>query len=167
MPADIFRVKYDIVLPGYDNVRPPSEPQGWEGEELATLATGFNHMYLWPKSQIRLGTEECRRTTPQQPPQPVQQPSQPPVEPAQPPAPEFFYGDQMAQDPAHDDNIDDDNFNIEYWIYTGHASQLYPSKEQDAEPDAAPGPSARPKEGCQVRLFGSQETPPPVAFTEP
>ena len=59
----------------------------------------------------------------------------------------------MAQDPADEDNID--NFNIEEGIYTG------------AEPDAAPGPSARPKAGCQVRLFGSQETPPPVAFTEP
>ena len=63
----------------------------------------------------------------------------------------------MAQDPAHDDNIDVDNFNIEDWIYTGAG----------AEPDAAPRPSARPKVGCQVRLFGSQETPPPVAFTEP
>ena len=109
--------------------------------------------------QIRLGTEECRRTTPQQPTQLEQQPSQPAAEPA----PEFFYGDQMAQDPAHDDNIDDDNFNIEDWVNTG----------VNVDPDAAyggpsaPEPSARPKAGCHVRLFGSQETPPPVAFTEP
>jgi hypothetical protein len=165
MPADVLRVKYDIVLPGCDNVRPPSEPQGWEEEEPATLATGFHYMYLWPKSQIRLGTEECRRTTPQQPTQPEQrQQSQPAAEPAQPPAPEFFDGDQMAQDPALDDNLDDDiNFNIEDWVNTG----------ANIDPDAsyggpsAPEPSARPKAGCQVRLFGSQETPPPVAFTEP
>ena len=63
----------------------------------------------------------------------------------------------MAQDPAHDDNIDDDNFNIEEWINTG----------ANVDPDAAYGPSARPKVGCQVHLFGSQEMPPPVAFTEP
>ena len=50
MPADVFRVKYDIVLPGYDDMLPPSEPQGWDSEEPATLATGFNYMYLWPKS---------------------------------------------------------------------------------------------------------------------
>ena len=75
MPADVLRVKYDIVLPDYDNVRPPSEPQGWEEEEPATLATGFHYMYLWPKSQIHLGTEECRRTTPQQPSQPAQPPA--------------------------------------------------------------------------------------------
>ena len=127
MPDNVLRVKYDIVLPGCDNVRPPSEPQGWDTEELATLRTGFNYMYLWPKSQIRLGTEECRRTTPQQPTQPEQQPSQPVAEPAQPPAPEFFYGDQMAQDPADDDNIDVDNFNINDWIFTGYASQHDPS----------------------------------------
>ena len=65
MPADVLRVKYDLVLPGCDHVRPPSDPQGWEEEEPATLATGFHYMDLWPKSQIRLGTEECRRTTPQ------------------------------------------------------------------------------------------------------
>ena len=29
------------------------------------------------------------------------------------------------------------------------------------------GPSAKPKAGCQVRLFSSQEIPPAVAFTEP
>ena len=64
MPADVLRVKYDIVLPVCDNVRPPSKPQGWEKEEPATLATGFHYMYLWPKSQIRLGTEG-RGTTPE------------------------------------------------------------------------------------------------------
>ena len=44
MPDDVSRVKYEIVLPGYDNVRPPSDPQGWEDEEPATLATGLHYM---------------------------------------------------------------------------------------------------------------------------
>ena len=126
MPGDTFRVRYDLVLPGYDDVLPPTQPQGWESEEPAILGTGFNHMYLWPKSQIRLGTEECWRTTPQQPTQPEQQPSQPAAEPAQPPAPEFFDGDQMAQDPA-DDDVDLDNFDDDAWIFTGYASQHDPS----------------------------------------
>lgn len=59
MPPDVMRVRYSMVLPGYEQLEPPSQPHGWDDEETAAvLGTGFGYMYLWPKSQIRLGTED-------------------------------------------------------------------------------------------------------------
>ena len=37
MACDMLRVKYDMVLPGYENLEPPSQPQGWDEEEPAVL----------------------------------------------------------------------------------------------------------------------------------
>jgi hypothetical protein len=95
MRQDIFRVKYDLVLPGYDGLKPPSQPQGWDDETPAVLGTGFGYMYEWPKSQIRLGTEGQATTAPKPPAQPAIEPAQPAIEPAQP-------AHEPAQ-PAHED----------------------------------------------------------------
>ena len=51
MPPDMMSVKYSMVLPGYEQVEPPSQPQGWDDEETAAVHnTGFSYLYLWPKS---------------------------------------------------------------------------------------------------------------------
>ena len=67
MGHDFFRVKYDLVLPGYEELEPPSQPEGWDDDMPAVLGTGFRYMYQWPKSQIRLGTEGRAITAPQPP----------------------------------------------------------------------------------------------------
>ena len=66
MGSDFFRVRYDLVLPGYEELEPPSQPEGWDSDVPAVLCTGFGYLYQWPKSQICLGTEG-RGTTPPQP----------------------------------------------------------------------------------------------------
>ena len=59
MPPDMMRVRYSMMLLGYEQLEPPSQPHGWDDEQTATvLITGFGYMYLWPKSQIHLGTED-------------------------------------------------------------------------------------------------------------
>ena len=50
MACDMLRVRYDLVLPGYENLDPPSQPQGWDIEVSTVLGTGFRWLYLWPKS---------------------------------------------------------------------------------------------------------------------
>lgn len=153
MPPDMMRVKYSMVLPGYEQVEPPSQPQGWDDEDTAAvLNTGFGYLYLWPKSQIRLGTEDQLNIT---------------LEAAQPAHDEDFEMgdlDNMAQNPDDDEEIDP-NYGDQF--VNTRFSDLYepgPSgTHQVAETQPAPA-----KPPCKVRLFPtSQETPPPVPFTEP
>ena len=40
MGHDFFRVKYDLVLPGYEELEPPSQPEGWNDDVPAVLGTG-------------------------------------------------------------------------------------------------------------------------------
>ena len=148
MAPDVFRVKYSLVLPGYEGLEPPSQPQGWDADNPAVLGTGFGYMFLWPKKQIRLGTEG-RGTTPE-----AAQPAHEDIE--------------MAQNPTDNDEIDEhfgDQF-LNTKFGDDYEEQGCQFTQKVVEPQTAPGPSAKPT--CQVRLFpSSQETPPPVAFTEP
>ena len=59
MPPDMMRVQYNMVIPGYEQLEPPSQPLGWEDDApAAVLGTTFGYLFLWPKSQIHLGTGE-------------------------------------------------------------------------------------------------------------
>lgn len=160
MSPDMMRVTYSMVLPGCEQVEPPSQPSGWDDEETAAvLNTGFGYMFLWPKSQIRLGTEDHQlNITP---------------EAAQPAHEEDFMmadlDDNMAQNPDDDDFEIDPNFGDQFvntrFSAEGGYSDLYEPATSGAHRFAETQPAKPP---CQVRLFPtSQETPPPAHFTEP
>ena len=147
MACDMLRVKYSLVLPGYEDLEPPYQPQGWDSDVPGVLSIGFSYLYLWPNRHIRLGTEGQGTTLPQ---------------PAQPAHEDF----EMAQNPAVDD---DDNFDTNQFINTRYCDEYQDQggqlTQKVVEPEPAPGPSTKPS--CVVLVFSSQDTPPLVAFTEP
>ena len=153
MPPDMMRVQYNLVIPGYEQLEPPSQPLGWEDDApAAVLGTAYRYLFLWPKSQIRLGTDEAP------------QPNIITAEAAQPAHEEAF---NMAQDP--DDDVVDPNYADQFLctMFSNEkgASDMYepgePVTRQVAETEPA-------KPNCQLRLFrNSQDTPPPATFTEP
>jgi hypothetical protein len=150
MPADMMRVQYNEVLPGYEQLEPPSQPWGWDDDgPAAVLGTGFQYMFQWPKSQIRLGTDEG--------------PSQ--------------HNNVIADEPAHAEH-DQDAFNMaqnqdddeDDYIDPAYADQFLISTRSNERRISDMYEPAKPaaKPTCQVRLFpNSQETPPPATFTEP
>ena len=157
-----MRVKYTMVLPGYEQVEPPSQPAGWDDDDPpAVLSTAFGYVFQWPKSQIRLGTEDQHNITPEA----TRPPHDEAAHQAQPDEDfEMADLDNMAQDP---DDGDIDPYFGDQFVNT-RFSDYYepaPSGTHDQVAETQPAPAKPP---CQVRLFrNSQETPPPAPFTEP
>src|SRR3954464_6834592 len=154
MPDSMHRVKISRVLRGCDDLEPPIQPPGADEEEPYVLRSCFGLFLQWPKSMIHLGTAGA--ITPQT--------TTPPVVPATsggkaplPPSPSPPRGGSddhvddmhMPQDPAEDDEDWNDHF----------------FNTQFSNEDLAGGPTKKPT--ITKRLFGSQETHPACAFTEP
>jgi hypothetical protein len=56
MVSEVFKVRLAQVLPGCENMDPPTQPQG--ADEHKTLAGCFGWVLTWPKTQIRLVKEQ-------------------------------------------------------------------------------------------------------------
>src|SRR3954465_11616692 len=154
MPDSVHRVKISRVLWGCDNLEPPIQPPGADEEEPSVLRTCFGLFLLWPKSMIRLGT--ARAIAPQTTAPPVvpatsgdKAPLRPSLSPPRGGSDDHVDDMHMAQDPAEDDEDCNDHF----------------FNTQFSNEDLAGGPTEKPT--ITKRLFGSQETPPACAFTEP
>jgi hypothetical protein len=52
----VFKVRLAQVLPGCEDMDPPTQPQG--ADEYKTLAGCFGWVLTWPKTQIRLVKEQ-------------------------------------------------------------------------------------------------------------
>lgn len=156
MPPDMMRVQYNMVISGYEQLEPPSQPLGWEDDApAAVLGTAFGYLFLWPKSQIRLlGTCED--------PQPI-------IITAKAARPAHEEAFNMAQDPDDDDDDVDPTFGDQFICTRVSSEKGISDMFEPAEPETRQVAETQPaKLACQLRLFpSSQDTPPPATFTEP
>ena len=155
MSDDMYTVALLQTLPGCDDLEPPIIPRG--GDDDMLLKECYNWPMEWTKSQIRVDAKPL--TTPQLASAPSQDKTVAPLPPSCVVMPD---PEQMAQDPF--DDMEDDNVNVSDFLNTS-AFDNEGLFEPLGATDAPTGPTEKPN--CNKRLFGSQETPPDCAFTEP